>query len=110
MANSKTVLFSLSKEDLETLEQESPTEAIELYKFIIELTNKRLLDSGKELADIYEATHRIVDMSRSEEKGFMDIMQYVKSLLQVDYIIYIENHPAVSGLFYYKYSTSLPNV
>ena len=49
--------------DLKNLEENSPKEAMELYKYIIELTNKRLLDSGKELADIYEATNRLTEMA-----------------------------------------------
>jgi len=27
--------------------------------------------------------------------------------LGVDYVVFIENHPAIDGFFYYKYSTDL---
>ncbi|MDD2566055.1 MAG: cyclic nucleotide-binding domain-containing protein [Candidatus Gracilibacteria bacterium] len=110
IANSPSEIFALTKEDLKKLEQESPAEALELYKYIIEVTNKRLLDSGKELADIYEATNKLIEMAKNGEKGFSDIMAYTKGLLGVDYIIFVENHPAIDGFFYYKYSTDLKSL
>lgn len=107
VADSQCEVFALKKEDLKKLENEFPQEAIALYAYIIEITNKRLLDSGKELANIYDATKTLVELSKNWEKWFLDIMEYVKNLLWVDYIIYIENHPAVSWFFIYKYNTKV---
>lgn len=109
-ALTKTEIFALNLEDLQKLEKESPKEAMELYKYIIEITNKRLLDSGKELASIYEATNKIVEMAKDWEKWFFDIMNYLKWILGVDYIIFIEQHQAVDNFFFYKYNTSLSNM
>ncbi len=109
-SNSTSEIFALTVEDLAKLEKESPAEAIELYKYIIEITNKRLLDSWKELADIYEATKRLVEMAKEWEKSFLDMMWYLKNLLWVDYIVFIENHPALDGFFFYKYSTEFSNL
>lgn len=110
IANSNSEIFALNIEDLALLEKESPKEAIELYKYIIEITNKRLLDSWKELANIYEATNKLTEMSKAWEKAFPEIMAYTKNLLWVDYIVFVENHPAIDGFFYYKYSTELTNL
>lgn len=110
MASANAEVFALTKEDLAMLEKESSAEALELYKYIIEITNKRLLDTWKELADIYEATNKLLEMAKQWEKWFMDIMVYLKSLLWVDYTVFVENHPAIDGFFFYKYSTDLTNL
>ncbi|EKE30357.1 MAG: hypothetical protein ACD_2C00001G0007 [uncultured bacterium (gcode 4)] len=110
VASTNAQVFALSREDLALLEKESPQEAMELYKYIIEITNKRLLDSWKELANIYEATNKIIELAKNWEKSFPDVMQYLKNLLMVDYITFVENHPAIDGFFFYKYSTELGSV
>jgi hypothetical protein len=110
IASTDAQVFALTKEDLAVLEKESPQEAIDLYRYIIELTNKRLLDSWKELADIYEANTKIIEMSVAWEKWFNDIMQYLKDLLKVDYVTFVENHPAIDWFFFYKYNTELQSI
>ncbi|MDD2487306.1 MAG: cyclic nucleotide-binding domain-containing protein [Candidatus Gracilibacteria bacterium] len=100
-------VFSLTEEDLKEFEKQNPSEAMEIYKHIIEITNKRLLDSGKELASIYDATNKLTELSKLGEKGFLNVMMYIKNLLSADYIIYVENHPVIDGLFIYKYNTIL---
>lgn len=109
IACSKSEVFAFTQEDLARLEKEFPKEALELYKHIIEITNKRLLDSWKELANIYEATNKIIDLAKNWENWFFESMLYLKSLLWVDYVIYIENHPALDNFLYYKYNTNLKN-
>ncbi len=103
-------IFSLNEEDLKKFEKENPSDAINIYKYVIELTNRRLLDSDKELASIYDATNKLDELAKLWEKWFMDIMIYIKWLLWADYIIFIENHPAINWFFYYKYNTKLPNI
>jgi len=50
---------------LAKFEADLPKEAILMYKYIIEVSNKRLLESGKELANIYEATNKIIELSKT---------------------------------------------
>lgn len=107
VASRTTQVFALSSEDLQQLELLAPKEAMELYKYVIEVTNKRLLDTWKELADIYELTNKVLELAKDWEKGFYDIMQYIKQVIGSDYIIYVEQHPAIPWFFFYKYSTEL---
>ena len=100
-------VLSLNEEDFKNFEKEHPEEAMQIYKHIIEVTNKRLLDSWKELASIYDATSKLTDLWKSWEKWFLNVMMYMKDLLSADYIIYVENHPVVDWLFFYKYNTIL---
>lgn len=107
VANNEVEVFALDSNDLQKLESLAPREAMELYKHIIEVTNRRLLDSWKELADIYELTNKILDLAKNGEKWFFDIMLYINQVMLTDYIIFVENHPAISWFFFYKYSTEL---
>lgn len=109
IANRTTQVFALSREDLQRLESLSPKEAMDLYKYIIEITNKRLLDTGKELADIYELTNKVLELAKNWEKWFFNVMQYIKQVIWSDYIIFVEQHPSIDWFFFYKYSTELKN-
>lgn len=57
-------VVALTKEDLAYLESESPEKILALYKHIIEISNGRLLDSGKELASLYEMNMKIDELSQ----------------------------------------------
>lgn len=109
VAGCTTQVFALSSEDLGKFESIAPKEAMDLYRYIIEITNKRLLDSWKELSDIYELTSKILELSKNWEKWFFNVMQYVNQVIGSDYIIFIEQHPSINGFFFYKYSTELQN-
>jgi len=103
-------VIALNIDDLVKFETDLPKEAIEMYKYIIEVSNKRLLESDKELANIYEATNKIIELSKTWEKGFLNIMDYSKKLFGARYIIYVENHQVLSWLLFYKYDTRFKNV
>ncbi len=74
------------------------------------MSNNRLLDSGKELASLYELNTKIDELSKFGEQGFKEIIDHVTKTINVDYIISVEQHPAVPGLFVYKYNSRFPSV
>lgn len=100
----------LTREDMDFLESQDPKKVLEMYKYIIELTNGRLLETGKELATMYEMTEKIDKLSEQGETGFKQIIDHISKVLSVDYIVYIEQHPIVPGLFVYKYNSNFPSV
>lgn len=100
--------FAVTKKDIDALKDKEPKAMIDLYEYVIEVTNKRLLDTGEELATIYEATNSLSNLAELTEKweaDFSDLLQELKGLMGVDYIIFVEQHPAIPGLFAYKYDT-----
>jgi hypothetical protein len=56
----------VTKEDINALKEKQPQAALDLYEYVIEVTNKRLLDTGEELATIYEATNKLSDLTEEE--------------------------------------------
>ena len=61
-------VVTLTKADITYLESQSPEKILSLYKHIIEMTNGRLLDSGKELASLYEMNTKIDELSKLGEQ------------------------------------------
>lgn len=103
-------IVTLTKADIAYLESQNPEKILTLYKYIIEISNGRLLDSGKELAALYEMNTKIDELSKLGESGFKDIIDHISKTLDVDYIISVEQHPAVPGLFIHKYNSRFPSI
>lgn len=59
-----TSVVTLTKADIAYLESQSPEKIVALYKHIIEIGNGRLLESGKELASLYEMNTKIDELSK----------------------------------------------
>jgi hypothetical protein len=110
IAITETEVFSLTENDLKEFEKDNQNEALDIYKHIIDLTNKRLVDSSNELWTIYEINEKIIELSKLWEKWFDKIITKIKNIMWFDYIIYIEHHPIIQGLLYYKYNTRFPSV
>lgn len=53
---------------------------------------------------------KIDELSKLGEQGFKDIIDHISKTINVDYIISVEQHPAVVGLFVYKYNSRFPSV
>lgn len=105
-----TTVIALMKADIAYLESQAPEKIISIYKHIIEVTNGRLLESGKELASLYEMNAKIDELSSLGEQGFKNIINHITKTIDVDYIISVEQHPAIPGLFVYKYNSRFPSV
>ncbi len=110
VAITETEVFCLTENDLKEFEKNNPNEALDIYKHVIDLTNKRLIESWNELWTIYEINEKIIELSKLWEKWFDKIITKIKNIMWFDYIIYIEHHPNIQGLLYYKYNTRFPSV
>ena len=101
-----TKILYISLEKLNEIEKKNPKGFFDFYKFVvIKLTNTRLTDTSSELAKIYKLTDIFNRENYIWREGFLKLLENVRWVLEVDYITYIENHPFVDGVFYYKFST-----
>ncbi len=102
----QATILKLSKEDIAKIEELDPAQAIDFYKnILLRQTNERLLDAGKELADIYELTNILSEKSKDGEDGFYDIMKSIEQTLWVDSILFIETHPFLKDFSSLRYDT-----
>lgn len=102
-------VIALTEADIRKLEFSDPKEAINFYKHILlKQTNERLLDTGKELADIYELTNKLTELAKDGEKWFPDILQLIQNSLWFDVVVFVEQHPLIENLFSQRYDTRHP--
>lgn len=105
-----TTVVVLTKADLDYLESLSPETLLSFYKHLNEISSRRLADTSKELALLYEATEKINSYKERGEKGFVDAVMLLQKTLSLEYVIAVEQHPALPGLLVYKFNTRFPNV
>lgn len=105
-----SAVVMLTKEDFDYLESLSPETLMNLYKHLNDATSLRLAQTGKELALLYETTEKINSYKERGEKGLLDAINLLKKSLSLDYIIAIEQHPAVPNLLIYKFNTKFPSI
>lgn len=105
-----TTVVVLTKADLDYLESLSPETLLGFYKHLNEISSRRLAETGKELALLYEATEKINSYKERGEKGFVDAVMLLKQTLSLEYVIAVEQHPVLPGLLVYKFNTRFPTV
>ncbi len=105
-----TSVTCLTKDDFDRLELQSPETLMRLYRHLNDRTSLRLAETGKELALLYEATEKIESYRERGERGFVDAVDLLRDSLGLDYVVVVEQHPAVPDMFVYKYNTKFPSV
>lgn len=103
-------VVALTKEDFDLLESQSPETLMRFYRHVSDLTSLRLSESNKERALLYETSEKIHSYKEHGERGLLDAISLLKKALSLDYVIAVEQHPAVPGLLVYKYNTKFPSV
>ncbi len=87
-----------------------PETLVALYKHINNITSLRLAETGRELAVLYELTEKIQEFRDLGQRGMLDAINHLASVLSISAILVIEKHPIVPNLFIYKYNSRFPTV
>ena len=81
----------------------------ELLKHVIVETNKRLLEANKMIASNYEIEKTINALNKIDLKSIFWLIDKIKDIVDVDYIIYLEKHPVMDGFLQLKYDSRFKN-
>lgn len=103
------VLAIDGKNDLKKFIEENPSIWYELLKHIITETNKRLLESNKIITTNYEIEKHVKALTQIDRKSIFWLIDKVKVIADVDYILYIEKHQVLDNFFTLKYDSRQPN-
>lgn len=103
------VLAINAKTDLKKFIEENPTIWYELLKHIIIETNKRLLESNKIITINYEIEKQVKSLTTIDRKSIFGLINKIKAIADVDYILYIEKHQVMDNFFILKYDSRQPN-
>lgn len=84
-----------------------PQEWFKLLKYIIELTNKRQLESNSLLTSTYEMNKAISEIYQINNKTIFSLIDRFIEIIWWDYIVYIENNPVMEGYYTLLYDTRI---
>jgi hypothetical protein len=74
-------------------------------KYIIFLTNKRLLESNHLIAATYKITKEITKIEKITNKKIFELIDSLRDIIGVDYIIYLEKNLNIENYLTLKYDT-----
>lgn len=106
IALEKTTLLAINaKESLQKFIEEEPKEWFLFLKEIINISNKRLLSTNKEITANYEIDKYINKIEKIDLKNIFLLIDKIKSVIWCSYIIYLENNEFVKNILVLKYDT-----
>lgn len=104
----KTYLLSINaKKWLDDFSQKYPLEWQNLLKYIIYLSNKRLNASNYLITANYKISDEIIKLNKISSKSLFDLIDKLKNVVMVDYILYFEKNPVMDNYLTLKYDTRL---
>ena len=86
-----------------------PSEWLDLLKYIIEISNKRLLKSNSLITSTYEMNKTISSLKKINNKAFFELIIKFEKILGSEYIIYLEKNPVMEDYAKIKYDTREAN-
>jgi len=105
-----TVLISINSENwLKKFIEENPSLWYELLKHIILITNERLIDSNKLITSSYEIEKTISNMTEINYKSIFSLLDNIKDILDIDYILFFEKHTIILDYLIFRYDSRQPN-
>lgn len=106
IANRKTVLLSINaKEWLNEFGKKYQDEALNLLKYIIYLSNKRLSEANYLITASYKISKEILELQEINNKNIFLLIEKIKEIIAVDHIMYYENNPVMENYITLKYDT-----
>lgn len=100
-----TLLYIDAKEWVNDFTNKYPLEWLNLLKYIIYLSNKRLLESNYLITANYKVSQEISNIKEINNKTIFKLIQKLKDIVNADYIIYLEENPIMQNYTTIKYDT-----
>lgn len=99
------LLYINAKIWLEEFSKKYPTQAVNLLKYIIHLWNKRLIESNRLIAATYKMSKEIMKITKISNKEIFNLVEILKKITQVDYILYLEKNQVLENYMTVRYDT-----
>jgi len=106
VAKRKTILLSINAKDwINSFSEKYPKEWLNLLKYIIYLSNKRLLESNTLITATYKISKEIIELEQINNKKIFELIDKLKEIIDVSYILYFEKNPVMENFIKLKYDT-----
>lgn len=103
-----TLLRIDAKNDFEEFLKKYPKDWIILLSQIIDISNKRLLESNFLITSSHTITKYISEIWEFNNKNLFDIIDKLLTIYSSKFIIYIEKSPVFDNIFILRYNTKNP--
>lgn len=109
IAQTKTHLISINaKKWLDEFTSKFQKEWLSLLKYIIYLSNNRLLEANYLITSTYKISKEIAELEEITNKSIFSIIERLKNSLKIDDILYYEINPVMENYITLKYDTRTP--
>jgi len=105
-ANKKSYLLYINwKEWIDEFSKKYIEDSIELFKYMIYLWNKRLIDTNKLITINYKFNQELLLIKNISNKSIFEIIDKLVDILDISYILYYEINPIMNNFLILKYDT-----
>lgn len=88
-----------------SLIETNPIKWLELLKYIIAITNKRLLLANEQIVASYEMNKIILEMNKINNESIFLLIEKFKYIIWCDYILYFKSNPYINNYTTLTYDT-----
>lgn len=108
-AKQKSYLISIDAiKWLDDFSKQYPQEGLNLLKYIIYLSNKRISDANYLIASSYKISKEIISLNDISNKSIITLIEELKNILKVNEVIYYESNPVMDNYITLRYNTNNP--
>jgi len=108
VAKENTILYKIdAKKWIRDFISDFPSEWIDLLNEIIDISNKRLLESNFLVTSNYEMSKTISEINLFDNKSLFNIIDKFKKIIWAEYIMYLEKNPVMDNYLTVKYDTRI---
>lgn len=108
LENSEILLIN-GQNDVKKFIEENPSVWYDFLKHIILETNERLLEANKLITSHYEIERAINSMKEITPRNIFGLIDRIRTIVDVDYILYFEKHQIMENFLTLKYDSRQPN-
>lgn len=106
VANRKTLLLSINATQwLQDFSNKYPEEWLNLLKYIIHISNTRLLKSNELITANYKVTQEILKIEDINNKNIFALIDKLESIINIDYILFLEKNSVLENYLVIKYDS-----
>ncbi len=99
------LLYINAQEWLEEFSKSQPKEWLDLLKYIIYISNKRLLEANLLITANYQISHDILSLNQINNKSIFELIDRIKDIINVDYILFLEKNTVMENYLIMKYDS-----
>jgi len=106
VAKRKTVLLSINAtKGLDNFSKKNPEEGLNLLKYIIHISNMRLLKSNELITANFKVTQEILNIEEINNKNIFKLIDKLEEIINIDYSLYLEKNAVLENYLVIKYDS-----